>query len=83
MAICLPDEDWALALAREAVTLSLDRSPNQSEVTGKLVVTTCDELRISRSLVYWFRLTNHMVGGVVPSLGFDRWLLPDEPRRRR
>jgi hypothetical protein len=35
------------------------------------------------ALVKRFRLTNHMVGGVVPSLGFDRWLLPDEPRRRR
>jgi hypothetical protein len=30
-----------------------------------------------------FRLTNHMVGGVMPALGFGGWLFPGEPRRRR
>jgi hypothetical protein len=30
-----------------------------------------------------FRLTNHMVGGVVAGPGFDGWLFPGEPRRRR
>ena len=30
-----------------------------------------------------FRLTNHMVGGVGPAPGFDSWLFPGEPRRRR
>jgi hypothetical protein len=29
MAICLPDEDWALALAREAVIRPLTDRPNQ------------------------------------------------------
>ena len=29
------------------------------------------------------RLTNHMVGGVVAGPGFDGWLFPGEPRRRR
>jgi hypothetical protein len=29
------------------------------------------------------RLTNHMVGGVAGGLGFDGWLFPGEPRRRR
>jgi len=51
MAICLPDEDWALALAREAVIRPLT-SPNQSEMTEEFVVTASDELGISRSLVY-------------------------------
>jgi hypothetical protein len=55
MAICFPTRDWALALAREAVIRPLtDRpiaqSPNQSEVTEKLVVTASDELSISRRL---------------------------------
>ena len=30
-----------------------------------------------------FRLTNHMVGGVGAGPGFDGWLFPGEPRRRR
>ena len=46
------DEDWALALAREAVIRPLAESTDQSEVTEELVVTASDELRISRSLVY-------------------------------
>ena len=44
-----PDEDWALALAREAVIRPLTDQP---EVTEGLVVTASDELGISRSLVY-------------------------------
>jgi hypothetical protein len=43
------DEDWALALAREAVIRPLTDQP---EVTEELVVTAGDELGISRSLVY-------------------------------
>ena len=43
------DEDWALALAREAVIRSLTEQP---EVTEELVVTASAELGISRSLVY-------------------------------
>jgi hypothetical protein len=43
------DEDWALALAREAVIRPLTDQP---EVTEKLVVTASAELGISRSLVY-------------------------------
>jgi hypothetical protein len=43
------DEDWALALAHEAVIRPLT---NQPEVTEELVVTASDELRISQSLVY-------------------------------
>ena len=43
------DEDWALALAREAVIRPLTDQP---EVTEELVVTASDELGISRSLVY-------------------------------
>jgi hypothetical protein len=43
------EEDWALALAREAVIRPLT---DQSEVTEELVVTASDELGISRSLVY-------------------------------
>src|SRR5712671_3518510 len=31
----------------------------------------------------WFRLTNHIVGGVGVGPGFDGWLFPGEPRRRR
>ena len=42
------DEDWALALAREAVIRPLTDQP---EVTEGLVVTASDELEISRSLV--------------------------------
>jgi hypothetical protein len=30
-----------------------------------------------------FRLTNHIVGGVGVGPGFDGWLFPGEPRRRR
>jgi hypothetical protein len=33
--------------------------------------------------LHWFRLTNHMVGGVGAGPGFDGWLFPGEPRRRR
>jgi hypothetical protein len=44
-----PDEDWALALAREAVIRPLTDQP---ELTEELVVTASDELGISRSLVY-------------------------------
>jgi hypothetical protein len=40
------DEDWALALAREAVIRPLTDQP---EVTDELVVTTSAELGISRS----------------------------------
>ena len=43
------DEDWALALAREAVIRPLTYQP---EVTEGLVVTARAELGISRSLVY-------------------------------
>jgi len=43
------DEDWALALAREAVIRPLTDQP---EVTEELVITASDELGISRSLVY-------------------------------
>jgi len=43
------DEDWALALAREAVIRPLTDQP---EVTEELVVTASTELGISRSLVY-------------------------------
>ena len=43
------DEDWALALAREAVIRLLTDQP---EVTEELVVTASAELGISRSLVY-------------------------------
>jgi len=43
------DEDWALALAREAVIRPLIDQP---EVTEELVVTASAELGISRSLVY-------------------------------
>ena len=43
------DEDWALALAHEAVIRPLT---NQPEVTEELVVTASDELRISQSPVY-------------------------------
>ena len=39
------DEDWALALAREAVIRPLTDQP---EVTEELVVTASDELGISR-----------------------------------
>jgi hypothetical protein len=42
-------EDWALALAREAVIRPLTDQP---EVTEELVVTASDELGISRSLFY-------------------------------
>ena len=44
------DEDWALAVAREAVIRPLTDQP---EVTEELVVSASDELWISRSLVYW------------------------------
>jgi hypothetical protein len=30
-----------------------------------------------------FRLTNHVVGGVGAVPGFEGWLFPGEPRRRR
>ena len=43
------DEDWALALAREAVIRPLTEQP---EVTEELVVTASAELGISRSMVY-------------------------------
>ena len=43
------DEDWALALAHEAVIRPLT---NQPEVTEELVVTASAELGISRSMVY-------------------------------
>jgi hypothetical protein len=43
------DEDWALALAREAVIRPLTDQP---EVIEELVVTASDELGMSRSLVY-------------------------------
>ena len=43
------DEDWALALTREAVIRPLTDQP---EVTEELVITASDELGISRSLVY-------------------------------
>ena len=43
------DEDWALALAREAVIRPLT---NQAELTEGLVATASAELGISRSLVY-------------------------------
>jgi len=43
------DEDWAFALAREAVIRVLT---DQSEVTEELVVTASAELGICRSLVY-------------------------------
>src|SRR5271166_1979447 len=43
------DEDWALALAREAVIRLLTDQP---EVTEELVVTASAELGISRSLAY-------------------------------
>jgi hypothetical protein len=43
------DEDWALALAREAVIRPLTDQP---EVTEELVVTASAELGISRSMVY-------------------------------
>ena len=43
------DEDWALALAREAVIHPLTDQP---EVTEELVVTASAELGICRSLVY-------------------------------
>jgi hypothetical protein len=43
------DEDWALALAREAVIRPFTDQP---KVTEELVVTASDELGISRSLVY-------------------------------
>ncbi len=43
------DEDWALALAREAVIRPLTDQP---EVTGGLVVTARAEPGISRSMVY-------------------------------
>ena len=43
------DEDWALALAREAVIRPLT---DQQEVTEGLVVTARAELGISRSMVY-------------------------------
>jgi len=43
------DEDWALALAREAMIRPLTDQP---EVTEELVVTASDELGISRCLVY-------------------------------
>ena len=45
------DEDWALALAREAVIRLLTDQP---EVTEELVLTTSGELGISQSLVYRF-----------------------------
>ena len=45
------DEDWALALAREAVIRLLTDQP---EVTEELVVTASAELGISRNLVYRF-----------------------------
>ena len=38
-----PDEDWALALAREAVIRPLAESTDQSEVTEEVVVTGSDE----------------------------------------
>jgi hypothetical protein len=40
-----PDEDWALALAREAVIRALTESHDQSDVTEGVVVTSSDELR--------------------------------------
>jgi putative transposase len=43
------DEDWALALAREAVIRPLSDQP---ELTAGLVATASAELGISRSLVY-------------------------------
>ena len=43
------DEDWALALAREAVIRPLT---NQPELTERLVATASAELGISRSLVF-------------------------------
>ena len=43
-------------------------------VEGKILVSRFE----------WFRLTKHMVGGVGAGLaGFDGWLFPGEPRRRR
>ena len=41
------DEDWAFALAREAVIRVLT---DQSEVTEELMVTASSELGISRSI---------------------------------
>ena len=46
---CASDEDWALALAREAVIRPLT---NQAELTEGLVATASAELGISRSLVF-------------------------------
>jgi len=43
------DEDWALALAREAAIRALT---NQPELTEGLVATASAELGISRSLVF-------------------------------
>jgi hypothetical protein len=38
----------------------------------------------ANGLLKRFRLTKHMVGGVGAGLaGFDGWLFPGEPRRRR
>jgi hypothetical protein len=39
--------------------------------------------RVVSQTLTWFRLTNHIVGGVGVGPGFDGWLFPDEPRRRR
>jgi hypothetical protein len=55
------DEDWALALAREAVIRPLTDQP---EVTDGLVVTASAELGISRIMIY--RLVVSSTGCIMP-----------------
>jgi hypothetical protein len=48
--------------------------PNRSIPTPVFAAITSDDCS---------RLTNHKVGGVGAGPGFDGWLFPGEPRRRR
>jgi hypothetical protein len=46
--------------------------------------STISYAQVGMENIEWFRLTKHMVGGVGAGLaGFDGWLFPGEPRRRR
>jgi hypothetical protein len=52
--------------------------------SAKIIAVRKQAEKFFKSLkVEWLRLTNHMVGGVAGGLGFDGWLFPGEPRRRR
>ena len=62
----------------------LDTHPLVREYFGEqLRSQQTDAWKECNRRLFRFRLTNHMVGGVGPAPGFDSWLFPGEPRRRR